>query len=65
MLRSGIRDNAGVAVMEALKRLGFDKVTDVRIGRLFYVECDEDIEEIVKSITNEVMETYEIKEYYD
>ena len=65
MLRSGIRDNAGVAVMEALKRLGFDKVSDVRIGKLFYVECDGDIKKIVKSITNEVMETYEIREYYD
>lgn len=65
MLRPGILDNAGKAVTQALNRLGFDKVNKVRIGKTFYLECDGDIKEIAKSLTNEVMETFEIKEYHE
>ena len=61
MLKPGILDNAGKAVTQALNRLGFDYVTNVRIGKTFYVEYDGDIKEIAKSLTNEVMETYEVE----
>lgn len=65
MLKSSILDNAGKAVTQALNRLGFDEVSNVRIGKTFYVEYEGDIKEIAKSLTNEVMETYEIEEYHD
>ena len=65
MLKSSILDNAGKAVTQALNRLGFDEVSNVRIGKTFYVEYEGDTKEIAKSLTNEVMETYEIEEYHD
>jgi len=65
MLKPGILDNAGKAVTQALNRLGFDEVSNVRIGKTFYVEYEGDTKEIAKSLTNEVMETYEIEEYHD
>ena len=60
-LRAGIRDNAGVAVTNALHSMGFDMVTDTRIGKVFYIETDDDINDIVKHIVNPVMEDFTIE----
>lgn len=60
-LRQGIRDNAGVAVAASLNNLGFPMVKDVRIGKTFYIETDDDINEIAKKIVNPVMEDFVIE----
>jgi len=60
-LRDGIRDNAGVAVTNALHGMGFDMLKSTRIGKVFYIETDDDINEIVKHIVNPVMEDFTIE----
>lgn len=61
-LRAGIRDNAGVAVTDALKRLDFPMVENVRIGKVFYIETTDDIDKIAKELVNPVMEDFTIEE---
>jgi len=60
MLRSGILDKQGKAVQEALTRMGFESILDVRIGKEYYVEHSKecDIDKIAKAVYNEVMEDY-------
>ena len=59
-LRKNILDKAGTAVTKVLINMGY-KVKNVRIGRTICITTDEDIELIAKSITNEVMEDFEIE----
>lgn len=61
-LRLGILDNAGMAVTHALKTMGFETIQDVRIGKILIFDANslEEADEIAKSQTNEVMETYEV-----
>jgi phosphoribosylformylglycinamidine synthase subunit PurS len=40
MLRSGVLDPQGKAIAEALHRLGYTSVSDVRAGKLFRIEVD-------------------------
>ena len=62
-LKPGILDNAGKATTKALASLGFNDVISTRIGKTVELQCNaEQIENIAKSITNEVMETYKIEE---
>ena len=66
-LRSGIKDNAGDAVLNALHSLGFDSVKSVRIGRRFEFKVDgrkyfgEKLSKLVESQVNLIMETYTIE----
>ena len=63
MLRPGILDNAGKAVTNSLQTLGFSEVKNVKIGEIYEVECpSKDIDNIAKSLTNEVMKFYTITE---
>lgn len=61
-LRLGILDNAGMAVTHALNTMGFETIQDVRIGKILIFDANslEEADEIAKSQTNEVMETYEV-----
>tara|TARA_Y100000389_G_scaffold18053_1_gene15734 strand:- start:6430 stop:6654 length:225 start_codon:yes stop_codon:yes gene_type:complete len=60
-LRNGILDKAGNAVTKVLNDR-YGGVESVRIGKIIHIECNEkDIDKIVKEVTNEVMEDYEIK----
>ena len=63
MLRSGILDNAGKAVTRALLGLGFESVSDVRIGKTITLECtnDDKINKIALSLVNVVMETFTVE----
>jgi phosphoribosylformylglycinamidine synthase subunit PurS len=45
MLKPEILDPQGQAVAQALPRLGFDGVTDVRQGKRFELEIDGDVTE--------------------
>ena len=60
MLRAGILDKQGKAVQEALIRLGFEGILDVRIGKEYCIEHskDCDMNKIAKTLYNEVMEDY-------
>lgn len=40
MLKSGVLDPQGKAIADALHRLGYTSVADVRAGKLFRVEVD-------------------------
>jgi len=65
-IRRGILDNAGQAITQALKSLGWPEVQSVRLDKLIEFELTEPdwekAESIVKSQTNEVMEYYELEE---
>ena len=61
-LKSGILDNAGKATNKALNSMGFSNVLDVRIGKYIELKCDKnDIDRIIKSLYNEVMEDYKVE----
>jgi phosphoribosylformylglycinamidine synthase len=40
MLKPGVLDPQGKAIAEALRRLGYGVVSDVRAGKLFRIEVD-------------------------
>ncbi|HRI85293.1 MAG TPA: phosphoribosylformylglycinamidine synthase subunit PurS [Ignavibacteria bacterium] len=67
-IRDTILDPQGKAVEHSLKSLGFDSVTDTRIGKFIELKIDAKSEEEAKKITEEtcrkllanpVMEDYE------
>jgi len=69
-LKEGVLDPQGKAVHHALGSLGFDNVTDVRIGKQIVLQLDEsDKEKAMKELTemaetllaNTVIEDYEIE----
>ena len=64
MLKSGIKDNAGDAVTNALRNMSFDIVKNVRIGKVYYIKCEADtkIKPIANALVNVVMEDYLIFE---
>ncbi len=70
MLKKGILDVQGKTVENSLKTLGFDQVSQIRIGKYitFYIDSVkiEDAEKIAKEATDKLLfnpniETYEIK----
>ena len=63
MLKPGIKDNAGIAVTNALIYLGFDSVKNVRIGKTYHIKGEpKKIKLIAKALVNVVMEDYKIEE---
>lgn len=65
-LKNGVLDPQGKAVMGSLKTLGFEDVTDVRVGKVVDVSLNsvDRVGEIVKDmceklLVNPVIETYE------
>ena len=70
MLLKDLLDPQGKAVQAGLKNLGFNAVTDVRIGKHITLRIDADSEEQAKALAddaskkllaNPVMEFYEIE----
>lgn len=69
-LKTGVLDPQGKAVADALERLGFDEVKDVRIGKTIEIELDDSLdksqaEDQLKDmceslLANVVIEQYEI-----
>lgn len=57
--RPGVLDQQGQAVAKALNSLGWPEVSRCRIGKIFEIDCDGDINQIAKQLYNEVMEDYE------
>ena len=62
-LKKGILDNAGNAVTQALKYLGFPEVNSVRIGKILEYNANslEEARAIAESQTNEVMEDFYVE----
>ncbi|MBK8628997.1 MAG: phosphoribosylformylglycinamidine synthase subunit PurS [Sphingomonadales bacterium] len=66
-LKNGVLDPQGKAVHHALEGLGFDGVSDVRIGKLIELELadgtsDAAIEDMCKQLlANTVIENYKIE----
>ena len=62
--KEGILDPQGKAVERALPALGFDGVTDVRVGRLIELEVDDPArlpEMCQRLLANPLIEDYEIQ----
>lgn len=69
-LKSGVLDPQGKAVADALERLGFNDVKDVRIGKTIEIELDDSIDKSLAEnqlkdmceslLANVVIEQYEI-----
>jgi phosphoribosylformylglycinamidine synthase len=62
--KAGILDPQGVAVQRALPALGFDGVSDVRVGRMVELEIEDpsQLDEMCrKLLANPLVEDYEIE----
>lgn len=69
-LKSGVLDPQGKAVADALERLGFNEVNDVRIGKTIEIELDDSLDKSLAEdqlkdmceslLANVVIEQYEI-----
>lgn len=64
-LKSGVLDPQGKAVKQSLENLGFDRIKNVRIGKVIDIELEnvESVEDYIKSmceklLVNPVIETY-------
>jgi len=69
MLKPGVLDPQGKAIADALHRLGYKTVSDVRAGKLFRVEVETDDPKAAKEagaqmagklLANPVIEDYEV-----
>ena len=69
MLKPGVLDPQGKAIADALHRLGFTAVSDVRAGKLFRIEVDTEDPKQAKEVgsqmaekllSNPVIEDYEL-----
>jgi len=69
-LKEGVLDPQGKAVKNSLSSLGFNSVTDVRVGKYIELNIDEDDSGSVKEevdkmckklLANPVIETFEVK----
>ena len=65
-LKPNVLDPEGNTIKEAGNRLGFNNIKDIRVGKVFEIEIDGNIEE-AKKITeklllNPIIEVYEIEE---
>ena len=69
MLKPSILDPQGRAVLETLRRLAYDAVRDVRVGKRVEVELEGEPDEALrqlrdmseKVLSNPVMETYSLE----
>ena len=69
MLKPGVLDPQGKAIADALHRLGYGAVSDVRAGKLFRIEVDTDDPKAAREVgsqmaekllANPVIEDYEL-----
>jgi len=63
-LRDGIKDNEAIAVLNALNNMGFDKVTNIRMGKIITLVSDNpklDVDKLIPHLSNPVMEDCSVK----
>lgn len=69
LLRDGVKDSQGSAVLNALGNMGYEGIVDVLVGKYIILEMEEDTEETRDSVkkmcdailANTVIEKYEIE----
>ena len=67
MLRDGVKDNEGSAIMKAANTMPIveNKIHDFTIGKVMYITCEDDLDVkqlCEKLLANTVIEKYEITE---
>ena len=65
-LKESILDPQGSAVQGSLQKIGYEEVTDIRIGKYLEVEIadtDRDVEAIVKEMCEKVLTNTVIEKY--
>lgn len=65
-LKESILDPQGSAVQSSLQKIGYEEVTDIRIGKYLEVEIadtDRDVEAIVKEMCEKVLTNTVIEKY--
>lgn len=55
-LKETVLDPQGKAIKGALEKLGFDSISDLRVGKIFYLELDLEDKEKAKEILEEAAE---------
>ena len=69
-LKKSVLDPQGKTILQALHRLGYEEVKDVRLGKEFYIEIDEKDPETAKKkleemasklLANVVIEDFDIE----
>lgn len=53
-LKKSVLDPQGKTILQALHRLGYEMVKDVRLGKEFYIELDEEDPEKAKVLLEEM-----------
>ncbi len=53
-LKPSVLDPQGKTILQALHRLGYDMVKDVRLGKEFYIDIDEDDPERARDLLEEM-----------
>ena len=53
-LKNGVLDPQGKAIQQTLNGMNFDKVSDVRQGKFFEIEVNEDDESNAKSLVDDM-----------
>ena len=53
-LKKSVLDPQGKTILQALHRLGYEMVKDVRLGKEFYIELDEKDPEKAKALLEEM-----------
>lgn len=68
-LKETVLDPQGKTIKNALKNLGFEEVSDLRVGKIFYIELDiegkenakKQVEEMAeKLLCNKIIESYKV-----
>ncbi|MEN2998253.1 MAG: phosphoribosylformylglycinamidine synthase subunit PurS [Brevinematia bacterium] len=54
LLKDNVFDPQGSAILKVLHNLGYRGISDVRVGKVFYLETD-DSEDTVRKVSNEVL----------
>jgi len=62
-LKPSLLDSAGRTVNSALKKLGFDEVTQVRIGKLIEIEGENLEEDRIREMCDELLANPVIEDY--
>lgn len=55
-LKPTVNDPQGITVLGGLKNMGYESVSEVRVGKFLEVKIDETSPDLARSIANEVCE---------
>ncbi len=69
-LKENVFDRQGNSILKVLHNLGYSNVTNLRVGKVFFIETNGDNKELIDKIayeilSNPVIEKYTIEELND